>query len=696
MTRSALATALAALLPTLIRADPFFYPNWSSNKCSSETNANLPTGHGWTETTIEGCCARYFGHDTAYNACIVGTGGTLEPNNKWYIDWSVFPNVCSKGCEVIADIPLSKVCGGIPSPYTTKKMYDTAEKCCAGELASNNQGQCAWLSNKETGTYPGSKKFYEGSSERLCVQDCVGDAPCGGVLTTNRPTYDTIKECCAKQLPYLDKDICETQSSALGYGTEKWFPNGGVCKKDCTGYFASKPVSTDMCEKPNAWTQTASLYDTPEACCKGSLTYLDLNYCKSRSDLNGETVPATGYTDRWYVNWDNHACSKDCTSSSDKACKKLTSNAILHPTPEACCAAHITYTDGAKCKAASIAGVKSDNKDDTTAATSTGKWFADYGTARRCVKDCPVGTGGPGCGGSIGNAVPYDDAKACCAAKFGWYQSDLCKVLSETDGTGHTNLFYPDQGEGMCHKDCVGTAGSCKGTPTDLSQEMYATAEACCAAKLSWINKDTCKTKSENGANAPNVGTNQWFVNWQTNTCDKDCKTGDGAGCRGVSDGKSVTMHPTVAACCTAHFAGINGDLCAARANGNAHTNKFYPNQGDAKCYQDCAGSTAPCKGSPTDLYVKMYDTMATCCSTSISWADAASCAGASASDLATTEWYANWELNKCVKNCPTSSGDGACGGIAEGSWNIKFASSTECCNQSAFAWKKKSECIKS
>lgn len=679
MTRFARAASFAATLvfanaPTSARADPLYGPNWVSGTCNSAAVANLPDNHGWVETTIEGCCERYYGHDSAYNDCVTDGGGTIAATNKWYVDWSSSDGICSKSCEVSSGTP----CGGHSSPYTTKTQYDTAAACCAGEYTNSNQPQCEALSNRQT--YTGSNKFYVDSTEHLCIQDCTGPAPCGGVVTHNGATfYDSIAECCTKGLPWTNAERCTAQSDPSVGATNKWFPSGQVCKKDCTG-------TGPECESATTW--TPNFYDTPAACCAAQLSYLDEDYCESRSDLTA----GTGVTNKWYVNWSNHACSQDCDTAGNAACKKLSSNAILHDTPAACCKAHVTYVDSALCKTASETGVKS---DDDAAATSSGKWFADYSSAKRCVRDCPKDAADATCGGAINTGTPYDTPVACCAAKFGWYQKDLCKVLSESGGEGHTDLFYPNQGEGLCHKDCAGTAGACNGRPSDYSQEMYATAEACCTARLGWINKDSCKSKSENGADAPLVGTNKWFVNWQTNMCDQDCPTANGGACRGVSDGASVVMHATAKACCSSHFSSHDGDFCASRSSGAAHSGKFYPKQGEGKCYQDCAGTTAPCNGSPKELSVRMYDTIEACCTGSVGWANKAKCAGASDSDLATDEWYANWQLNMCVKNCPTSSGDGACGGIAE-SWNQKYANANACCNQSAFAWQKKSDCIKS
>jgi hypothetical protein len=351
--------------------------------------------------------------------------------------------------------------------------------------------------------------------------------------------------------------------------------------------------------------------------------------------------------------------------------------------------------DATDCETASTTGVAASDIDPT----GTGKWYADYSTTPAlCVTDCPESSGTP-CGGVAprnAGVTLYDDPATCCSGKFGWYQQDLCEVLSANAGNGHTQLWYADQGAGVCMQDCdTAGAASCGGNPTDFSQPMFADATACCKAKLGWINENTCVAKSTTGANAPTVGTDKWFVNWQTNMCDKDCADGTGAGCRGIHDGTNVVMHEDPEACCAAHFSWIDKEFCASRSQGAAYSGRFYPNQGEGKCYGDCdPNQDAICKGPPTDLGVPMYADPETCCTSSVGWADKDICAGASLASLATDEYWINWTYNKCVKNCPEDSGDAACGGIAK-SWNIKYASANSCCSQPAFNNVERADCVK-
>ena len=72
-----------------------------------------------------------------------------------------------------------------------------------------------------------------------------------------------------------------------------------------------------------------------------------------------------------------------------------------------------------------------------------------------------------------------------------------------------------------CQQDCDPAAGSppnpaCHGTPDDISTTLFATPEACCAAKLGWIDDDVCKDASLTGAGptaTDSPGTGEWRKN---------------------------------------------------------------------------------------------------------------------------------------------------------------------------------------
>jgi hypothetical protein len=679
MPRSLAAAALSLIgTVSVVTADIYDENYWKYTGAATCYHTTEEPNSGLYYSSLATCCHQHYTDDDRYNTCIEDAGGTLTGSDKWYVDWSRTPDSCSQDCAE----DHSAGCGGYLSPHTTKTKYNTAEECCAAHFQSNNPAYCAAISAADA-SYAGSGEYYLESSEQLCVKDCVSGADCGGLLTHKMNLYATVEACCAAELSYIDADICKVQSTEGLDGTNKWFVENSICRKDCVG-------SGPECSSAGRYT---TLYDTVDACCNGAgVSWLDDDYCKSRSDPDNTLTTPKGYTDKWYVKWSAMACAKDC-DSADAACEPLSANAVLHDTAAACCSAHLGSVDSDACEQASTDGVASGDAQ----VTGTGKFYADYGSVQRCVADCDSGSGA-NCGGVAprnAGVTLFDTAKECCSQKFGWYQQDLCEVLTESAGEGHTDLWYADQGKGVCYKDCDGSDASCNGHPSDYSQALYTDAEKCCTSKLGWINKDTCVSKSSNGPNAPAVGSNKWFVNWQTNMCDKDCDS-SAPECRGINDDAYITMYDDAAACCGAHFSYINKDLCVARSMGSTSGSlKFYPDQGAGKCYQDCPTTGGGlCNGPPKDLASRMYDTAEDCCTSSVGWADKATCAGASASALATDEYWINWQERKCVKNCPTSDG-AECGGIAK-SWNPLYSSVNSCCSQPAFNGVPKKDCAKS
>jgi len=697
MTKFTTASLILAALSSApaVKAQTVYKRNFGATTCYDVDMSDNPSGY---YTTRAACCEQLIpsSDDEAYENCVTGTldesgvGGEAElatdPNiNKWYLDYDRSPDdLCSRICP---DSSLEDGCGGHLHPNSGKATYTSAEDCCSAQLSYLNVNFCA--ANSMEADYQGSGGYYVDSTDHICVKDCEGAAPCGGILKGSSVTVfdsgdDTanIAACCAS-LSY-DLDICTSQSTPDSVGSLKWFVEGSECKKDCR-------TNDDACSTISRWNTP---YDDAEECCSKGLGYLNEDYCESRSDPATHGAGQLPETNLWYVNWQKSACAQDC-STSNPACDLLTANAILHETAEACCAAHLGSVDADQCETSSETGVAA---ADAT-PTATGEFYADYSiTPALCVRDCES-SGGVGCGGLYprnAGVTSYDDAEDCCKNKFGWYQLDLCTVLSNSAGASHTDLWYADQGDGVCHKDCDDSGNpSCGGTPTDFSQPMYDSAEECCREKLGWINEDTCTLKSSNGAGAAAVGTNQWFVNWQTNRCDKDCVDSNGAdGCRGVHEGSNVVMHDDAETCCKTHFSWINSEFCESRSNDSPHSGLFYPDQGAGVCHQDCDTSVAGCDGPPSDLGVDMYDTAEACCTGSVGWADQAVCSGASLASLSTDEYWINWEYGKCVKNCPKGEGiNAACGGIAN-TWNLKYSSTSSCCSQPAFNGQDDDDCV--
>eukprot|EP00579_Thalassiosira_antarctica_P012236 CAMPEP_0201921378 /NCGR_PEP_ID=MMETSP0903-20130614/9718_1 /ASSEMBLY_ACC=CAM_ASM_000552 /TAXON_ID=420261 /ORGANISM="Thalassiosira antarctica, Strain CCMP982" /LENGTH=702 /DNA_ID=CAMNT_0048458327 /DNA_START=84 /DNA_END=2192 /DNA_ORIENTATION=+ len=660
-----------------------FYPDWSGGTGTCiDQSVTPPTNNyifiavtGYLEDTLVDCCARYY-QNTSYNDCITGGGGEVTGTGDFYVDWNSSPRRCVKDCPTSNGAP----CGGLLGPGSGRVNHHNSADCCADALASIKQDYCVAVS--EGGTWGGGGDYYLDTSENICVQDCGGAAPCGGIVTQSYiTTYPTIELCCSSKLPSLDSAFCVAQSNPDSTGTNLWFVDRMVCKKDCVG-------SGDECGRASRYD---ILHDTAAECCSKMLNWMPSpEYCESRSDPDTYGVPSgSKSTGLWFVNYADNVCNKDCDSAStDAACADLSdgSSVNLYDTSLECCNSKLNWIDSSTCDTVSTSGA-------AAASTGTNKWYADFSSSKRCVMDCAKGSENPACGGIVANSAGesfYPDVVQCCSKKFQWYQKDLCKALSEV-GAGQdaaTNLWYVKYGSNMCVQDCpTGGAVSCGGNPSSFSEPMYTTAALCCAAKLNWLNQDQCDNMSTNGASSPTVGSDLWYADYNGKKCAKDCPDGAGAGCDGIVEAThGVAMYDTVAACCSQKFHYVDGDLCAAKSDGTGYTNKFYPEQGKSICHQDCATSTGGvCAGSPSDLSIAMYTDISSCCTSSVGWATKNKCEQIPATESGTEEYYVKWSAKTCVKNCDKSLG-GDCGGLME-TWDIPYGSRASCCSQPAFAW---------
>lgn len=663
-----------------------WYPDWEGGSGTCKNNGNAPVimqeHSGYCTTSKNECCARYYTGD-AKTHCEAGTAQDTEGTLKWYVKWNDNPGRCAKDCPTTFGDP---ACGGVLGTSSNEMKHSTVTACCGAHFQTKVTDYCVTVSQGEE--YAGSKDWYLDSSEHMCVQDCDGAAPCGGVIEdTWQPLYDSNTACCTTALSGLDVDFCTGQTDASFTGTNKWFLDGSLCKKDCTG-------TGTQCSRAD---QYDTLYDDSAKCCSGKLNWMNQDYCKSRSDP--DTHGSGGaYTDKWFVDYSKHLCKKDC-GSSDPACGTLGNDGgsvQLYDTAAACCSAKLSYIDGTTCGANSAAGT-------TTSSSGSSQWYADYASKKRCVMDCAA-SGTSSCGGVITNGAgvqTYGSAEECCKARFGYYDQDRCEAVSLAGALVTTSKWYVKYGETVCAKDCAtGNGDDCGGIPTDLGTPMYDSVEACCKAKLGWIDSDSCKSKSQGGPTATDTGTAKYYALYSKSMCGKDCAvTASDPACAGIaSSSQGHQMYDDAEKCCTSRFSYINKDYCKVKSEsgGNAYSNLYYADQGKGVCYQDCATSTStPCNGGPSDKASRMYTTIADCCKNSLGWVDKATCEQVPESSQGTDEWYINWQASKCVKNCATSSGDAACGGLAK-TWDVKYSSASTCCKQPAMSWKKQEDCQKS
>eukprot|EP00804_Cyclotella_cryptica_P008054 CCRYP_004558-RC/>CCRYP_004558-RC protein AED:0.04 eAED:0.04 QI:1123/1/1/1/1/0.8/5/276/517 len=255
--------------------------------------------------------------------------------------------------------------------------------------------------------------------------------------------------------------------------------------------------------------------------------------------------------------------------------------------------------------------------------------------------------------------------------------------------------WYVDWKDERCVQDCdVGMAPSCGGYANKWNK-LYADAATCCKSTLSYKNVDWCEESSLRNLY---LGTGRFYVNEKSWKCMRDCASGGPLDINGdcgeiVSDGW-VELYDTVQDCCKARMGWQNPDLCASQLNpSSTGTGKFYVIQHDKKCAQDCPVTDgAPCAGPPDNAAEELFDSVTECCKSKLSWLSLGKCLAATNGNdpevaSGTGQWYVDWTLNKCVKDCV---GNVPCGGLKE-SWDEGYNDSTDCCQR--ISWVPTNKC---
>lgn len=244
-----------------------FYPAWDGTlKCLNDGDIPSYMRHNsnqWVYDDIDSCCQRYYGWD--YNSCIAESGGnptntftskwyvnhadeicqqdcpedsggfcgglvdswktlfdspaeccenrlpwtstsicealstdtTPTGSSKWYVDWQL--EKCVEDC----DSSIAGTCGGIvTSGHVT--LHDSADSCCSDKLSWVPSQICEADSMNTPATVTGSNEWYVDYRLGLCVQDCKGSSPCGGLAKNWDETYGSAGQCCAQKLWWLD------------------------------------------------------------------------------------------------------------------------------------------------------------------------------------------------------------------------------------------------------------------------------------------------------------------------------------------------------------------------------------------------------------------------------------------------------------------------------------------------------------
>jgi len=743
--------------------------------CKADGNWVGTGQEGTLGGTLQQCCENKH-PASVYNACVEkATGIVPMGDGSWYGDQT--DEKCVRNCDVLnlfkPDSSGSKTlhsfavaptdtryeCGGL-RPQWMEQDYSSASVCCDTVFTSLQKEFCEYKSTTgsapaPTPAYTGTYKWYVDGSNSVCKKDCIVgsdvvpatsptssvDPACGGTIEeASVSLYTSAANCCSAQLAWLPSTGCETRSGVgEGNPTELFWASSDGCREDCTG--------SDNCE---AAPSSAKLYADAEECCKQANNWLDLEWCKTRAARDfGPTSIGTG---QWFVDYEDGVCHKDCGNASVE-CELATSGSLnFFSSASDCCKGSLASVDQDAC-------VQGSNEGLTIGTVPTGKWYVasgGSGSDQPCKQDCETSSGSP-CGGIVAkNGIRmYDSASDCCKQAYSWVNEDLCEKQSENAGQ-HTNLWYVDYGANVCKKDCavVSTSPECDGYPEEQSTKMFASASACCAAKLSWIPKETCETASTTGVDptdSDSPGTGAWRKNDSWSYCVLDCKesgniaTGDniltvqpftssnvkqangepmvdlvsGAAypdqCDGVTSDSSATQYTGSVTNCCKSISWVEDEVCYSLSTGEL-TQKYFPDPSDrTKCVVHQVENTASVYLSappvvcalgkvtlPTDVAgvkcvdeigvsTKLYDSLEDCCEKNVSW-DVDSCKYGSQGEDApgTGKFYIDWSLEQCVQDCSEESTGSSCNGIAK-SWQSTFSSAATCCDQ--IGWVNRRDC---
>ena len=205
---------------------------------------------GYFEDTLDSCCKRYFSWVSSsmfyikicpfvnpyltYELCLgqdyftcIGASGILPSGyvsgicsgGYGTIPSGYYPNW---GSSEIKCLESSTEMPGYVLDNPDQWLYDDIEACCKNyynwekdACIENSGGSVASLA---------TLGWYVNHEYEVCVQDCSGDGPCGGLADSWDQLYSTVSDCCDSQLSWIAASVCEAKSTlAAAVGTSKWF-----------------------------------------------------------------------------------------------------------------------------------------------------------------------------------------------------------------------------------------------------------------------------------------------------------------------------------------------------------------------------------------------------------------------------------------------------------------------------------------
>jgi len=187
-------------------------------------------------------------------------------------------------------------------------------------------------------------------------------------------------------------------------------------------------------------------------------------------------------------------------------------------------------------------------------------YYPDWGNKETCVADGNE----PSYMKDNPDAWVFTTLKACCARYYGWNQAN-CEA-SGASGTGVTGnnatmLWFPDWATSQSIK-CIqndNTTAAPDYMANNPTGWMKTTVTGCCERYFNW---DLNKCLPNSGVVNATAGSGEWYVNWVTYQCVKDClSSGSDANCGGLKQ-QWDSSYTTAGACCTGKLAWKDKNTC--------------------------------------------------------------------------------------------------------------------------------------
>jgi len=201
-----------------------WYPDWGGAEHVCKTGGGQPKYMNtnptiWMHATLRECCTRNYNwnfdecigsHPSGSSSSGSSSSGSSSASGLYYPDWSAgSANVCKND-------------GNQPNYMTqnpTNWMHSTLKACCTTRFGWDPTCLTASITTSggttttTTTVATGTGRWYKRSEDWICVQDCVGVDPCGGLADPWEETdYATRRECCRSMVD----DDCETRAITGG------------------------------------------------------------------------------------------------------------------------------------------------------------------------------------------------------------------------------------------------------------------------------------------------------------------------------------------------------------------------------------------------------------------------------------------------------------------------------------------------